>query len=234
MLDLDKVNLKRGAHTEGSGEMCVMECASMLAGEDWSDTPKCVSPIIGAFMRNFNDSVDDDTRQKLKRFIPLVMNTNTGAADDLRRSWMAMDWLVRVHVPAWLDLAKLDSYAAAIRGGPEIVDGETLADAMPSLIAGQKKADAAWDAARDAARDPARAAARAAAWDAARAAACPAWDPDRDDSWHAAWAAVWYAAWAAARDPAARDAARDALKPTVTTLQESAFGLIERMCAVGK
>lgn len=197
MLDLDKVNLTRGAHTKKSGEMCAMECASMLAGEDWSDAPKCVSPIIGAFMRNFNDSVDDDTRQKLKRFIPLVINTNTGAADDLRRSWMAMDWLVRVHVPAWLDLAKLDSYAAAIRGGPEIVDGDTLADAMPSLIAGQKKAD------------PARDAAWAAAWAAA------------GDAWDAAWSA-------------ARAAAGDALKPTVIALQESAFGLIERMCAVGK
>jgi hypothetical protein len=229
-LNIETCPLSRGAHSANSGEACVMEMVACLAGEDWSDTPKCVSPTIGAFMRNLNDNVDDETRQKLKRFIPLVMNTNTGEADDLRRSWMAMDWLVRVHVPAWLDLAKLDSYAAAIRGGAEIIDGVTLAAVTPSLIAGQRQANAA----RDAARDAAWAAAWAAAGAAARAAA-------RDAAGDAAWAAAGAAAWAAARDAAgdaawaaARDAAGDALKPTVSTLQESAFSLIERMCAVGK
>ena len=83
--------------------------------------------------------------------------------------------------------------------------------------------DAAWDAARDAAWDAAGDAARAAAGDAAWAAA-------RDAAWAAAGAAAWAAAGDAAR-AAARDAAWAAVKPTVVSLQESAFDLLERMLA---
>jgi hypothetical protein len=45
--------------------MCVMELASTLAGERFTDHPRSVSPVIAALLREYNDAVDDDRRQAL-------------------------------------------------------------------------------------------------------------------------------------------------------------------------
>jgi hypothetical protein len=58
-----------------------------------------------AFMRSWNDSVDDAFRQKLKPYAAKCIGTKTTEADETRRAWMATDWLVRVHTPAFLELA---------------------------------------------------------------------------------------------------------------------------------
>jgi hypothetical protein len=42
-----------------------MELASMLAGERFSDHPRSVCPVIAAFLRSYNDQVDDCRRQDL-------------------------------------------------------------------------------------------------------------------------------------------------------------------------
>jgi hypothetical protein len=124
---------------------------------------------------------------------------------------MAADWLIRVHTPAWLRLAKLDAHADALAALPEIADFAQCPSLMPTLNAAKQDADAArdaaWDAARDAAWDAARAAARDAARDAARAAAR---DAARDAAWDAAW---------------------DALSTTRRELQQSALTLVARMIA---
>ena len=144
---------------------------------------------------------------------------------------MALDWLVRVHTPAWLRLAGLVDQADLLAGLAE-VDAGTCPSIKPMLEAVRMDAAAAggvvrdaawavaWAVAGDAAGDAARDAAGAVAGDAAGAVA---WDAARD----AAWAVAGDAAWGAARD-----AARDALAPTVTELQTSAHDLIDRMLAV--
>src|SRR6185437_13254612 len=109
-----------------------------------------------------------------------------------RRALMASDWLVRVHTPAWLRLAKLDEAAAALEQLPEIIAMAQIPSIRGPIEAARRDAVAAWDAAGDAAWD--------AAWDAAGAAAGAA-----------AWAAAWDAARAATRAAAlaaAWDAAR--------------------------
>ena len=40
-----------------------MELASMLAGEEFSDHPQSVSRPIGAFLRLYNDALDEDRRR---------------------------------------------------------------------------------------------------------------------------------------------------------------------------
>jgi hypothetical protein len=203
--------------------MCVMEMASYVAREPWSDHPECVSPVIATFCRSWNDSLDDETRQRLKPYAFKVVGTNTGPDDEETRAWMCVDWLARVQAPAWLRLAGLTAEAQALESLARIVDATTAGAAQPSLSDSRKKAaaagatagDAAWDAARAAAWAAAGAAAAwAAAWDAAGAAAAG------DAAWDAAWAA-------------ARAAARDALRPTVIALQESAFALLDEMIVVG-
>src|SRR5579862_3687990 len=107
-LDLETLVLKRGSHGASSGEMCVMEAVAYVAGEPWTDSPQCASPVIAAFLRSYNDSVDDEVRQTLKPFIPRLVGTRGSDALEERRSLAAADWLVRTHTPAWLRLAGLN------------------------------------------------------------------------------------------------------------------------------
>ena len=110
-LDLDTLVLDANSHDPGSDRMCVMEAVAMLAGEQWSDHPQCASPVIGAFLRSWNDSLPDDDRQQLKQYIPRLLNSRGTHDQETERSWLATDWLVRVQAPAWLRLAGLTDQA---------------------------------------------------------------------------------------------------------------------------
>jgi hypothetical protein len=77
------VRLRRGKHASPEKGACVMELASMLAGEPFSDRPKAVCPVIGAYLRSYNDVVDDDRRQDLLRYASEAIGTNGTA--ELRR-----------------------------------------------------------------------------------------------------------------------------------------------------
>ena len=200
-------SIKSGGHEPDqiqNGEACVMEIAAYVAGLPLSDEPDCTCRVIGAFLRSWNDSLPNDAERDrlLKPLITEIIGTRSTPAVEDRRSYMALDWLIRVHTPAWLDrVESLKTHAIALR------DHEEIADLAGAVAAGEKVR---------AARDAARAAACDAAWGAARAAACDA---------------ACDAAWAAARD-AARAAAWGALKPTVDQLQQSALDLVRRMIAV--
>jgi len=55
-----------------------MELASMLAAEPFSDRAGTVSPVIGAFLRTYNDGLDDARRQDLYPIASLVVGTAAG------------------------------------------------------------------------------------------------------------------------------------------------------------
>lgn len=71
----ETVRLSRGSHRSPSAGVCVMELASMLAHEPFSDRARTVSPVIGAFLRTYNDGVDDERRQDLCVVAPEVLGT---------------------------------------------------------------------------------------------------------------------------------------------------------------
>jgi hypothetical protein len=230
MLDLTLLEklgqLKTGDHSGPTEGACVMEAVAYVAGEPWSDHPQCVCPVIGAFLRNWNDSLptDADRDRLLKPLIPKIINTRSTVAVEKQRSYLALDWMIRTFLPAWLRLAKLNDHADKVEALAPIVDMATAPAAAPVVraanAAASKARDAAGAAAWDAAGIAARYAARYAAWEAAREAA-----------WDAAWEAAWDAAWDAARD-AAGAAAWDALSATRDQLQLSAVDLVERMAAL--
>ena len=152
-------SLSKGGHYEGE-EMCAMEAVAFIAREPWSDHPACASPVIGAFMRAWNDGLPQAERDALiLPLIPRLVGSRGSEALENRRATMAADWLVRVQTPAWLRLAGLASQADALANLPEIVDFANTPSLRGPLEAA--RADAA--AARDAARDTAWAAARDAA-----------------------------------------------------------------------
>jgi hypothetical protein len=53
-----------------------MEMASFLAGERWSDHPKCTHPVLATLARCTNDVLDDTARQELTELIPDVVGLN--------------------------------------------------------------------------------------------------------------------------------------------------------------
>jgi hypothetical protein len=69
------VRLSRGKHSSPAQGVCVMELASMLAGESFSDRPSCVDPVIGGLLRAYNDSVDGERRQDLYRLAAEVVGS---------------------------------------------------------------------------------------------------------------------------------------------------------------
>jgi hypothetical protein len=225
-IDVDSLVLARGQHVSPTAGMCVMEAVAYVAGEPFTDMPECASPVLGEFLRSWNDAFDDTTRQTLKPYIPRLVGSRGTAEQEDARAWLAFDWLVRTYTPVWLRLAGLDVAAATLAALPEFEAGRddpvSTMDAArrAAAAAGDAAWDAAWDAAGDAARDAAEAAAGAAAWDAA-------WDAARDAAGAAAGDAAeanaWDAAWAAAAD---------VLRPTVVELQASAHHLIDRMLAI--
>jgi hypothetical protein len=157
----------------------------------------------------WNDGLpsDADRDRLLKPLIPEIIDTRSTPAIQERRSYLALDWLIRVFTPKWLDMVpSLAPHAKALRDLQEIAD-------LAGASAAGASVNAAWDAAGDAAGDAARAAAGAAARGAAGAAA-----------WDAAWAA-------GAAAGAAGAAAWAALKPTTEWLQASALDLVHRMIA---
>jgi hypothetical protein len=76
------VTLGYGRHSSAlDGEVCVMELCSMLAGERFSDHPRCVSPVLAAFVRGYNDGLDGRRRQSLITLAAECCGTRT---DDQR------------------------------------------------------------------------------------------------------------------------------------------------------
>jgi hypothetical protein len=77
----------------------------MIAGEPFGDRPRSVSPMIGAFMRAYNDAIDDQRRQDLYDYAARVIGTRDSLEIEQRRiercsAWIAdmysrRNWLVR-------------------------------------------------------------------------------------------------------------------------------------------
>src|SRR4051794_31123226 len=78
------VRLGRGRHTSPAEGACVMELASMLAGERFTDRPLTACPVIAAFLRAYNDVVPARWRDDLAVCASLVVNTRCPQAHRAR------------------------------------------------------------------------------------------------------------------------------------------------------
>jgi hypothetical protein len=79
------VRLARGRHASRHAGVCVMELASMLAHEPFSDRSRSISPTIGAFLRTYNDGLDDDSRQDLYPVAAAIVSTAARRAVERER-----------------------------------------------------------------------------------------------------------------------------------------------------
>jgi len=69
------IKLSRGRHSSPEHGACVMELASMLAGESFSDHPRSVSRPLASFLRGYNDLLDDGRRTDLYRYASQTVGT---------------------------------------------------------------------------------------------------------------------------------------------------------------
>src|SRR5579884_3570228 len=88
------VRLGPGRHPRPGKVVCVLELASMLAGDRFSDRPASVCPVIGAILRAYNDNVDDRRRQDLYRFAADAVDTRRDFRVQRRRADAALEWAV--------------------------------------------------------------------------------------------------------------------------------------------
>lgn len=83
-IGLIEIILKAGGHSSRAQAVCAMEAVAWLAGEPHSDQPQCACPVIGSFMRSWNDAIQTDEKRNalLKPLLPLLV----GAIRERRRA----------------------------------------------------------------------------------------------------------------------------------------------------
>jgi hypothetical protein len=91
------VRLARGRHATRHAGVCVMELASMLADEPFSDRPSSVSPTIGAFLRTYNDGLDDERRQDLYSIAAAIVGSARRRAVERERINRCLEFALRHH-----------------------------------------------------------------------------------------------------------------------------------------
>lgn len=86
------IKLSRGRHSSPEHGACVMELASMLAGEGFSDHPRSVSRPIASFLRGYNDLVDDRRREDLYGYAAQAVGTAACGAVEEARAARLLAW----------------------------------------------------------------------------------------------------------------------------------------------
>jgi hypothetical protein len=95
------IRLSKGKHTSKDHGACIMELASMLADEPFSDHPASVCPVIGALLRAYNDSVDNRRRQDLYVYAAKVVGSRGSAELERLRAEHVSAWTAQSKTRRW-------------------------------------------------------------------------------------------------------------------------------------
>ncbi len=80
-----RVRLTPGRHGSLGEGACVVELASILAAEPFSDRPRCVDPVIASYLRAWNDRVAYVDRQRLAPYATRIINSRVPGDASRRR-----------------------------------------------------------------------------------------------------------------------------------------------------
>jgi hypothetical protein len=119
------VTIGRGRHSSPDAGACVVELASMLAGERFSDHPRSVCPVIAGFLRHYNDLLPDGEHAELYPYAALVVGTAASGRVRRERASLLLEWArvslgpgrLRVRVRPW-ELVVAPAARAALRMDP--------------------------------------------------------------------------------------------------------------------
>src|SRR5581483_11954225 len=95
------IKLSKGKHASPEDGACVMELASMLADEPFSDHPASVCPVIGSFLRAYNDSIDDERRQDLYAVASRAVGSRGSIGVQRERAEVLTEWALEMQRRAW-------------------------------------------------------------------------------------------------------------------------------------
>lgn len=86
------LRLGPGSHGSPREGVCVMELAALLAGERFSDRPRCVCPVIAAFLRAWNDRLGYADRQRLLPCAEMILDSRSDRATTRLRRDFCLVW----------------------------------------------------------------------------------------------------------------------------------------------
>jgi hypothetical protein len=72
--------------------VCIVELASIIGGERFTDNPRCVDRVIGAFLRGWNDRTGYANRQRLLPYASRVVGTGGDRSASRRRRDVCLIW----------------------------------------------------------------------------------------------------------------------------------------------
>ena len=87
------VRLTPGSHSSVREGACVVELASILAGEEFSDRPRCVDPVIAAFLRGWNDRAGHADRQRLRPYAERIVGSRGSRRLTRERRELCLQWV---------------------------------------------------------------------------------------------------------------------------------------------
>lgn len=99
------VRLARGKHDTPADGACVLELASMLAGEPFSDQPRSVCPVIAAYLRAYNDGAEGLSHRALYGAAARVVGTSAGLEVERARARRCHELTADLHA-AWSPLRR--------------------------------------------------------------------------------------------------------------------------------
>jgi hypothetical protein len=88
----DRLRLQPGSHRSPRDGVCVVELASVLAGERFSDRPHCVCDVIAAYLRAWNDRAGYADRQRLAPYATRIVGTRGSRAVTVARRDTCLIW----------------------------------------------------------------------------------------------------------------------------------------------
>jgi hypothetical protein len=91
-VNLDSVRLDPGAHRSPRDGVCLMELASLMAEEKFSDRPRCACVVIAAFLRDWNDRSGYAHRQRLRPYARRVIGSRASRGVTHRRRDVCLIW----------------------------------------------------------------------------------------------------------------------------------------------
>lgn len=114
-------HLSCGSHSRFEEGYCAMELVSWMAREPFSDAPQCSCPVLSDFVREWNDELDNEERDRLLiPFVPRLIGTRREDAV-LPRMWLALDWLTRTCAPLLLAATpELQEHSVALGSFPAL------------------------------------------------------------------------------------------------------------------
>lgn len=102
-----------------------MEAVAWLEGLPHSAAPKCTCPVIAAFVRQMNDRLSHEDRQRLVPYLPRLVGTVSPEHKAARARFLVLQ-AARVFLPVALDAIGLTDVAAAMRTIPDHVSYPVL------------------------------------------------------------------------------------------------------------